>query len=114
MTRRVAYYYVTKGGCPCRVTRTLHKDGIAIPAYLRIDEGAFTWGAVEILQVIPGKRSRKQAYRLCESLIERSGEFRSRNKNAVAVDDYDLLYQSLSAGSFEIRAVYINVPSARQ
>ena len=108
--RRVAYYYITKAGCPCRVTGALHRLGVLIPANLRLDGSGFAWGSVALVQVIPGRRSRKQAYRFCETLIERTTEFRSRNKNVVTVEDFDLLYQALAAGSFEIRAVYVNLP----
>jgi hypothetical protein len=108
--RHVAYYYITKAGCPCRVTGALHKLGVLIPANLRLDGSGFAWGSVALVQVIPGRRSRKQAYRFCETLIERTTEFRSRNKNVVVVEDYDLLYLALAAGSFKICAATVNLP----
>jgi hypothetical protein len=103
---RVAYYYITKDGCPCRVSDRLHHNYVLTPASITLDGKGFAWRDMLIVQVIPGKRSRKQAYRTCEAYIERTLKFRNAHSKPSLVDEWVQFQQAIAPGDFQIKAVY--------
>ncbi len=113
-TRRVAYYYVTKDGCPCTVSKHLHHNWVLIPASLKL-AGAhgFLWDHVHVTHVVPNRRTRLQAYRTCEAMIARTVAFRKDHQQPTLIDDYLDFKQATKRGTFKIVSVSFRKPKPK-
>lgn len=112
--KRVAYYYITKDGAPCRVAPNLHHNWVLVPASVAVDptETGLQWRLPKLVMV-GGKVSRVQGYRTCEALIARSVKFRNDHQVPSLLDGYSEFQQATTRGTFHIQAVYIRQPKSK-